>query len=273
MDQDAHIQANVLVGNSPDAATIEVTILGPEIEFEQETVLAVTGAEFTVLLGNRVLPLNESATAERGAVLAFRERGRGARAYLGVRGGITVPPVLGSRSTHLASRTGGHAGRALKSGDRLPIGSQTSRLPAAAAVRRKRQLPDGGCKLRVVAGPHVDRIGRSALEQLTTTRYALSPQSDRIGYRLDGPRIAPRSGTELISGPLPNGCVQIVPSGQPILLMADHATSGGYPIVAVVISADLPDAGQLAPGDWIEFEECSCEVALAALRGGGNVGG
>lgn len=273
MDVYAHKRANRLVGNVSDDATLEVTLMGPEIEFEEQTVVAVTGGEFALSLDGQPVSANSPIVAPRGARLRFGNRVRGARSYVAVAGGIAVTPFLGSRSTHLASGTGGFEGRALKAGDCIPIGagvghrasgigsSLHSRLPTPDP-----RLPDGGARLRVLPGPHLDRFAKGAFEKLAVARYRISPRSDRMGYRLEGVAIDLQTRQELISCPMPLGGIQITAAGQPILLLADHATTGGYPVAGVVITADLPIAGQLAPGDWVEFEPCSIEVALAALR-------
>jgi biotin-dependent carboxylase-like uncharacterized protein len=183
--------------------------------------------------------------------------------YLAVAGGIDVPPVFGSRATHLLSRLGGWQGRALRAGDRLPIGS-----PVAPPVSRRAAgvaLPEGGAVVRVMPGPHEDLFGRRGLEALVSGRYTITAQSDRMGYRLDGPPIVRRGEAEIISDATALGSLQVPASGLPILLMADRQTSGGYPKIATVISADQGLAGQLAPGDWIEFRLASRAEAIRSL--------
>lgn len=282
MDVYSHRRANRLVENGPDEATLEVTLMGPEIEFEERTVVAVTGGAFALSLDGSAVSANSQIIALPGSRLRFGDRLRGARAYVAVAGGIAVAPFLGSRSTHLASGTGGFEGRALKAGDCVRLGEKGTGIFLAAQDRtffdrpaREKyprpflfdpRLPDGGARLRVLPGPRLDHFGKGALEKLTSARYRISPRSDRMGYRLEGSAIELQRQQELISCAMPLGGIQITPTGQPILLMADHATTGGYPVVGVVITADLPIAGQLAPGDWIEFEPCSLEVAVAALR-------
>ena len=264
MDAYSHRRANGLVGNAHDAATLEVTLMGPQVEFVEGAAIAVCGAQFRLTLDESLVPMDEVIAAESGSCLRFGERMKGARAYLAVAGGVDVPRVLGSRSTHVLTRMGGHEGRALRAGDVLPIGKR-GRVPFSSPSSEKGTrplfppLPDGGARLRVIAG--------ALMGELAGKRFTVSPRSDRMGYRLDGPVQTSRgTSAELISRPVPTGAVQIPPSGQPILLMADHATSGGYAVAATVISADLPVAGQLAPGDWIEFTPCSLAEADEALR-------
>jgi antagonist of KipI len=265
MDWASHTLANQLVRNPAEAATLEVTMGGLELAFGGDVRFAVTGAEFQLDLSGRIAPMNRAVDAVGGSVLKFGPRQRGARAYVAVAGGVNVPPVLGSRATHVASHLGGLDGRALQVGDRLPIGSETLTQEDVAhpiAVR----MPEGGARVRVLPGPHVHRLPPRSWETLRSSRYVLSPKSDRMGYRLEGQPLPRGSDEELISGATVAGALQVPASGLPILLMADRATTGGYPILAVVISADLPLVGQLAPGDWIEFASCTHDEALDALR-------
>jgi len=268
MDVYSHRLANLLVGNDESAATLEITLLGPQLEFDSHTRFALTGAAFTMMLDAKLIPMNESVEARPGSCLRFGDRMRGARAYLAVQGGIDVPIVLNSRSTHIVSAMGGYQGRALRAGDMLPFekgsGSFNRGLTplTLAGVRPLLTpgplfLPDGGARLRVIPGEYGDLLAGK--------RYIISPQSNRMGYRLDGPSLS-TGAREMLSSAVPTGTVQVPAGGQPILLMNDHATVGGYPIAATVITADLSLAGQLAPGDWIEFEPCSLDIADSAYR-------
>jgi biotin-dependent carboxylase-like uncharacterized protein len=172
--------------------------------------------------------------------------------------------VLDSRATSLISRLGPFGGRALKAGDVLPIGRSTH---AARQPRgRPLALPRGGSRLRVMMGPHDSSFSDSALRALLHERFVVTPESNRMGYRLDGPPLEYLRPIDMLSDATPIGSLQVPPSGRPILLMADRQTTGGYPRIATVITADLPLAGQLMPGDWIEFEACSRIAALDALR-------
>jgi antagonist of KipI len=261
MDTYSHRLANRLAGNGPDAATLEVTLVGPYVEFDSAARFVVAGAVFTLTLDGAAIEMNECVEAQPGSCLRFGERLRGARAYLAVAGGFEVPPVLNSRSTHIVSGMGGYEGRALRAGDLIEKGRGSvfeARFPNSLRENLPLVLPEGGARVRVIAGAYGG--------QLEGKRYRISARSDRMGYRLEGPAIPTGTPAELISSPVPTGAIQVPPTGQPILLMADHATVGGYPVAATVISADLPLAGQLVPGDWIEFESCSFETADQALR-------
>ena len=195
-------------------------------------------------------------------MLKFGERVRGVRAYVAIAGGIDVPETLGSRSTHVVTGMGGHEGRALRAGDTLRTGVpanaqwmefRSHSRPANASLQFDRQL-------RVI--PADERL----LAHITSRPFQVSARSDRMGYRLEGRAIAAAPTGELISTAVPTGAIQVPPTGQPILLMNDHATTGGYAIAGTVITADLPIAGQLGPGDAIAFEACSMDTAVAALR-------
>lgn len=267
MDQYSHVLANRLMGNPDTAATLEVTLMGPEIAFETDGTVAVAGAVFSLTLGDAPVEMNQVVDAKAGSILKFGQRRQGARAYMAVAGGVDVPQVLGSRSTHVLTRMGGHEGRALRAGDRLkarekgsggvfgPHGTENPSRPLFPLF-----IPQGGVRVRVIPGE------QSLFEQLTSRRFRMSPNSDRMGYRLEGSAAVDVPAGDRISAAVATGVVQVTPAGQPILLMADHATTGGYAIGATVITADLPLAAQLAPGDWIEFEACSLAAADAALR-------
>ena len=274
MDPRAHRRANRLVGNRDEAATLEATLTGPLLRFDQPCRIAVSGAAFELFLDDYRVSTDTVLRAEPGQTLRFGRRTDGARAYVAVAGGIDVPPVLGSRSTHLGSRMGGFEGRGLRCGDRLPIGPATAPGTAAAdelsAAYAQRRPVGGGARVRVLPGPHCDLFrGADPLAALAGAHYTIRPESDRMGYRLQGTMIA---GCDLgglphgfLSHGLPAGSVQAPPDGGVIVAMADRQTVGGYPRIAMVISADLPLLGQLAPGDWIEFVPCGIDAARARL--------
>lgn len=263
MDWYSHRLANRLVGNDPAAAALEVTLIGPELRAHGDMVCAVAGAIFSVTVDGRAAPLFQPFEVREGQIVRFGERRTGTRATLAVRGGIDVPPTLGSRATNLVSRMGPFEGRALAAGDRLPLGSAFGRL----RFREPKPLPvpSGPVVLRMFAGPHEDRFTDEAWRALTTHPFTVTPESNRMGYRLDGPRLEHRRGADILSEATTVGALQVPASGAPILLMADRQTTGGYTVIATVITADVPLAGQLGPGDRIVFVQCSREEATAAL--------
>jgi KipI family sensor histidine kinase inhibitor len=265
MDRLSHRVANALVGNEHTAALLEATLAGPEIRIETRATLAVAGADLGARLDAEDVPLHRPVTCRPGAVLRFAERRSGARAYIAFGGGITVPAVLGSRATHTHCGLGGVDGRALAAGDRLPLGNERPISSWRVISAPRRHIITGGAKLRVLPGPQLDDFPTEALDTLRHTRFTVTSQSDRMGYRLSGGTIPRIVGREMISDVTFAGALQVPPSGDPILLMSDRQTTGGYPQLATVITADLPIAGQLAPGDWIEFEVCSRQQAISAL--------
>ena len=280
MDAYAHRLANALVGNAAEGATLEVTLTGPELECDDERVIAVSGAAFEITADERPVPLDTAVELRPRSRLKFGRRLAGARAYLGVAGGIDVPRVLGSRATHLSSAIGGVEGRALRTGDILPLGPACRdgrRGPAeqppplfrrsanASGTGLDAGLPNGHARVRVLPGPHLESFAAGALTMLQSSAYRIDPRSDRMGFRLEGARLARTGDTEMISDAIAMGALQVPASGHPILLMADRQTTGGYPIIATVIAADLGLAGQLAPGDSIAFVVCSRAEAMAAL--------
>jgi antagonist of KipI len=268
MDEYSHRLANRLVGNDAAAAALEITLVGPEIQCDADLTCAVAGATFTITAGGAPVPTHAPFALHKGVRLRFGERLAGSRATLAFRGGINVEPVFGSRATSLISRMGALGGRALVAGDVLRIGDQT------ALERTHAHMPEpwphawltGGARLRVIRGPHENLFTPAAYERLFGSRFQITPNSNRMGYRLDGPALLHHGRADILSDATPLGSLQVPASGQPILLMADRQTTGGYPKIATVISADVPLAGQLVPGDWIEFKPCTREAAVEALR-------
>lgn len=269
MDSFSAVVANRLVGNPDQAAVLELTLKGPELQFERDTAIAITGADLSPTINGNTIPLWQSILAPHGSRLSFGTKRTGSRAYLAIVGGIDVPLVLGSRSTHCASETGGFQGRPLRPGDILSGGQPGKsinrligkRLPDRLLPRYERSIT-----LRIIPGPQQDFFVKQSLVTLTDVTYTVSPQSDRMGYRLTRPKIAPKRFMRFISDGITMGALQVPSDGQPILLMADRQTTGGYPKIAVVISADLPLAAQLAPGDSITFTPCAIAEAQRALR-------
>jgi antagonist of KipI len=242
---------NLLVGNAENAAALEMTLLGGAFEFASDAIIALTGSDFRA-----GLPMWTPVHLKAGALVQCGPSQSGARCYLCVRGGIGVPKVMGSASTHLTTAVGG---RALRSGDVLPIGGEAVRQPRTAAPDLP-PLTRGGI-LRVTEGPQA----ASFAGELYSGIYAVSEESNRMGLRLLGPAIPSPAGHMLTEG-VPLGAVQVPPDGQPIILFVDHQTTGGYPKPANVISADFRRLGQLRPRDQVTFERVTIEQALRLLQ-------
>ena len=268
MDAWALRAANRLVGNDEGAAALEITLAGPVLRFDGPCVIALTGGDLGARLDGRALDPWQSVGVPPGAELSFAGPRDGLRAYLGVAGGIGVPLVLESRSTLLNARLGGFMGRALAAGDRVPVG------PGGMAVGRtgwrlpRTLVPAYGHShmVRVVMGPQDDAFTEDGIRTFLSGSYTLAPQSDRVGCRLTGPRIAHRLGADIVSDGTAFGSVQVSGDGLPIVLMADRGTTGGYTKIATVASADLPRMAQASPGDRVRFVRVEHDEAVALLR-------
>lgn len=282
MDELSHRMANWLVGNADDEATLEMTLSGPTLRFGAEAVIAVCGADMDARVGGEPLPPWRPARVPAGAKLAFGRCTQGARAYLAVAGGLDLPAVMGSRSTAMRGGFGGFRGRALRRGDTIPLRSpeeahtprwvrllsRTRRgvaYPSWSVAHTEVPMPREGQIIRVVPGRHWQAFSVTVREQLTRTDYKVLLDSDRMGYRLEGTPLEARRGNDVLSEGMVAGAVQVPPSGQPIVLMADRATTGGYPVVAVVAAVDLPMTAQLAPGDRLRFAMITVAESHALL--------
>lgn len=261
MDRFAHRAANLLVGNDAGAATLECTLSGPHLVAEHSCLIAITGADFDPHVNDKVVSMWTGIFLGQGDRLAYGRRRTGARAYIAVAGGIDGVRWLGSLSTNVMAVRGGIQGRTLKAGDVIDQAGEPSK-PTISGRRMPEHLrPDyGDHTLHAIAGPHIKRLDGEGRRLLFTAPFKVSKDADRMGYRLDGPRLEP-SGDELLSFGLTAGAIQVSNGGQPILLMADHQTAGGYPVVASVVSAALPIAAQLLPGDELHFAEITPERA------------
>jgi antagonist of KipI len=261
MDRFAHTAANLLVGNDPGLATLECTISGPSLVADEACLIAVAGADFDPHVNGAPAPSWTSLFLGPGDRLTFAGRREGARAYIAVAGGFVADRWLGSLSTNLMAGRGGMQGRPLKAGDTLSVAGD-ARKPAVVGRRVSESLRPlyNDHVLHAVAGPHLKRLDPASRGLLFQAPYRVGRDSDRMGYRLEGPQLI-TSGEELLSFGLVVGAVQLPPSGQAILLMADHQTAGGYPVVACVVSASLPIAAQLMPGDELRLADVTVERA------------
>lgn len=256
---------NRLVGNPESAAALEMTLTGGAFTFEAAALIALTGADFGASIDSVSLPMWCSIEVQPGQTVALGPSRSGARAYLCIQGGIAVEPFLGSASTHVLSGLGGFDGRALRKGDRLELG-------AANPLFRKRTLAPKMLErleprniIRVTGGPQGDWFANSAWRTFCDGAFRVSEQSNRMGIRLEGPPIPLESSREMITEGVSLGAVQAPPSGQPIILFVDQQTTGGYPKIANVISADVHSLGQLRPRDVIRFERIEMSAARSLL--------
>jgi biotin-dependent carboxylase-like uncharacterized protein len=248
-DQRAFRLANRLVGNPEDAAGVEFTFGGAALRFHRRAWIAVTGAPVTLRIDGRAHGMNAPCFAAAGALVEFGMPTSGLRSYVAVRGGVAVDEVLGSRSTDLLSGLGPAP---LAPGDRLPIGSAAGLQHINVDVVPAAALPETPV-LRILPGPRDDWFTHDALPTLTSTPYEVSPDSNRVGVRLNGPPLVRARDGELGSEGMVLGSLQVPPSGLPIIFLADHPTTGGYPVVAVLASASVAEAAQLRPGQKLRF--------------------
>jgi len=261
MDPAAARIANILVGNDDNAAFLEMHFPAPEIVFERRSVFSFCGADLGAELNGQPVVPWQAVVADPGSTLRCAYKACGERAYLAVRGGIEVPSWLGSASTNLAAHIGGHKGRRIMKEDRLRLKSANEKLPkhlpgvGPSLIPRYSRSPT----LRVIAGAELEVAGH--IPQLTEMSFTISPDSDRMGFLLSGDETRARCDPVSISSAVGFGTIQLTPDGQMILLMADHQTTGGYPRIAHVASADLPLVGQLGPGDSITLEIIAIEEA------------
>jgi antagonist of KipI len=258
--------ANRLVGNSEDAAGLEMTLCGAQISFAADTWVALAGSRFVAAVGDDRVPHAAAFVVRAEQTLSIGRTLEGARAVLAVRGGLDVPLVLGSRSTFVAGGFGGIDGRPLRRGDRLSAGAnQPGARPRAV---REWVLPSYAAEtvLRVILGPQIDAFSEAAGNTLLSGTYRVSTLADRVGLRLEGPRIAHRGAADLLPEGIAPGAIQVPADGRPIVLGCDHPTTGGYAKIATVIAADLWRLGQAKPGDRLHFAAVEVEEARALYR-------
>jgi antagonist of KipI len=266
LDAHAHALANMLVGNPPDAATLEITLAGPRLRFDRAACIALCGGDIDARCDGKTLSTARPILLPAGATLVLGACRRGVRAYLAVGGGIDGPIVLGSRSTDLRGGFGGIAGRALRAGDVLPLGD--AGIVEVDAPRSASwwidDAPDAPADGAIRALPGADATHRT--DALFSRAWRVAAASDRQGIRLEGETLQPEDARERISAPVVPGTIQLPPDGQPIVLLADAQTHGGYPRIGHVIRADLPRLAQLRPGDTLRFAPCTPKQAQAAWR-------
>ncbi|MBI4241396.1 MAG: biotin-dependent carboxyltransferase [Candidatus Rokubacteria bacterium] len=268
-DREAFVLANRLVGNPDTAAGLECTLVGPTLEVRTACLIAATGAEMPVTVNGSEVPRWTPVRLKAGDTLRLGTAPRGVRAYLAVFGGIQVPPVLGSRATYLRGQLGGLEGRQLRKGDLLPLGQPARSLDGGERHRvRAECIPSyaGEPQVRVVLGPQADRFTPEGVRAFLDGPYQMLPQSDRMGARLMGPRITHTRGHDIISDGIPLGGIQVVGDGQPIVLLVDRQSTGGYTKIATVCSFDIGRVGQVRPGQRLRFRRISVNEAHAVLR-------
>ena len=267
MDRYAFRIANLLAGNKPEAAVIEMSMLGAAFKFDERQIVAICGADMQAELNGERIANWTSFAVPKGSELRLDYAPAGFRAYLAVRGGIDVPCVLGSRSTYTPAKIGGLEGRALQAGDVLDVGNdfEPDARPRSVSVQ---DIPayDQYITLRVLLGPQDDMFPPEAIAAFFDSEYLITDEADRVGYRLQGPKLTHRDTAVIISDALPMGAIQIPAHGMPIIMMADRQTTGGYAKIGAVIGPDLSRLAQARPGDRVKMKKINENEAIDALR-------
>jgi antagonist of KipI len=274
--------ANVLVGNDEDEAVLELTLTGPCLEIENDMLVAITGGDLSPTVDGMKLQMWSPVFIRKGSVLQFGKCVAGCRSYMSVAGGYDVPEVLGSKSTYIRAGIGGHKGRALEAGDRIsiqrsfhPRGDRMTRKLEREAKKLNQPFAAASWRvqgamfcqtqtthlMRVVAGRQAALFAPDSLNRFFESAFKVAVQSDRMGYRLAGPTLELGDPLEMISEAVAAGCVQVPPDGNPIVLLADRQTVGGYPIIAHVILTDIAAFSNVKPGEEIRFQEISLSEA------------
>lgn len=277
LDPHALRVANLLVGNDESAAGLEVTFGGLRIRFSDDRVIAWCGGNFEARIGSTAVPAGHPAVVRSGEDFSIESPAMGCRAWLAISGGLDVPVVLGSRATDLKAGLGGMNGRAIRDGEELPFGENGERSKSLAARLRAERIarwkpPHNWSSpaqpqpiLRFVRGADTDHCTPEAMKIFSEAGFFVSPDSDRMGVRLDGPGLERIGEQDLLSEAVAPGTVQLPPNGKPILLLNDCQTIGGYPKLAHVITLDLPIAAQLRPADTVRFSEVTIAEAHRVL--------
>ena len=276
MDEVAARLANIMVGNPEGEAVLEVTVIGPALIFDEAYLISICGADLSAKVDNIPLPLWRPVLVKKGSCLTFGRPQKGCRSYIAIAGGFDIPLVMNSRSTYVRGKIGGVEGRAMIAGDLLKPKEQLSshaRILIEFLSRKGSLTPfttvnwtipshlrstnQKNPELRMIKGPQISMFTSTSQEKFIQEVYKITPQSDRMGYRLSGSKLEVTSQCNILSEAVPMGTIQVPNDGQPIILMADHQTIGGYPKIGYVISVDLPRLSQAMPGEGVKFMEVS----------------
>ncbi|CAK7035185.1 MAG: 5-oxoprolinase subunit C [Paraeggerthella hongkongensis] len=273
MDRRAYAIANLLVENDPDAPVLEFALAGPTVRFTTNSIIAITGGDFSPTLDSKPIPMYAAITVRRGSILRFKAPRTGCYGYLAIAGGsVRVPEIMGSRSTNLKCELGGWRGGALTTGDYLPFTTKSvDFLPNLGSHRIDNddefyQFDQDEIVVRVVPGPQEDMFADEGIETFYSQPFTTTTKCDRMGYRLDGPVIKTKHGSDIVSDGIALGAVQVPSHGRPIIMLADRQTTGGYAKIGTVATVDIPRLVQRPPGRKIRFEPISVQEAQRLLR-------
>ena len=266
-DPHSAAMANIFVSNDPGEGVLECTLMGPQLRFDCDEVIAITGGDLSPSLDGKPIATYAAVEVKAGQTLRFGAPKAGCRAYLAVAGGFDIPEVMGSQSTYMKAALGGFEGRKLQKGDVLGL-----KAPVATFSNLRQRCispefrPRPVYTLRVILGPQDDAFTEKGIADFLGSEYTVTQEFDRMGCRMEGPVIEHKNGGDIISDGIAFGAIQVPGAGKPILMLADHQTTGGYTKIANVITADFRLAGQLKGGDKVRFEKVSTAQAQELLR-------
>lgn len=262
MDRRALYIGNMLVNNPPGEGALEITVIGPRIEFTEDNIIAITGGDFTPVINDFSVDMYKAIRVKKGDILSFKGIKSGCRAYMALAGGFNVPEIMKSKSTNINAKLGGYKGRKLQKGDEILCQSPKCNLHNLENRSLLREeFHNNHIVLRVLMGPQDDYFTSKGIETFLKETYAITNDFDRMGYRLQGPGIEHINGGDIITDGIAFGAIQVPSKGQPIIMVADRQTTGGYAKIANVISVDLPKLAQTKWGDKISFKKVTIEEA------------
>ncbi len=265
MDKESYQKANALVGNTNGEAVLEATLLGPVLEAGGEMLIGFMGADMPASIDDRPIKRGQAYRVKKGQRVSFGMAVNGVRSYIAFAGGINVPEVMGSRSTNIRCKLGGLEGRKLEDNDSLPL----PELPYSEEKIRRLMAQNlcpcnyaSDIQVRVILGPQQEAFTDEGIKTFLESRYTVSNESDRMGIRLTGEKIEGKGSMDIVSDGVTFGSIQVTSAGLPVILMADHQTTGGYAKIATVVSADLPLLAQARPGDQVSFQKTEIKALL-----------
>lgn len=266
MDPRSAALANILAGNDQGEAVLECTMMGPQLQFDKATVIAITGGDLGPTLDGKPVPGYQAVAVKAGQVLKFAGPKAGCRAFIAFAGGLDIPVTMGSRSTYMKAKIGGFNGRKLEKGDVIGFRAPVETLKRMEdRTLRPEFAPKPVYTLRVVLGPQDDYFTDAGIATFLKETYTVTPEFDRMGCRLDGPVIAHKEGGDIISDGIAFGAIQVPSAGTPIIMLGDRQTTGGYTKIAAVITADFRILAQLKAGDKVQFVKVPVEYAQSLL--------
>lgn len=266
MDHFSTRVANLLVGNDESEAVLETTFMNPEIQFKCDEVISITGGDMKPKINGQRVPMWTSLLVREDDKLSFEGPKEGIRTYIAFSSGIDVSEIMNSKSTFLKGKIGGYEGRKLAKGDTIGLGDGGIPKTGSYLPMKYRLAYKSQDLIRVVLGPQDDYFTQDGINTFFNSEYKITPEADRMGYRLDGPKIEHIDGADIISDGIVFGSIQVPGHGSPIIMMADRQTTGGYTKIGTVISPDLNKLAQMKPGDKMTFKEVSIDEAQKIYR-------